>query len=377
MNEKKILEEIESCLDCKVCLDVCDTYLVTNDILKSPNGRLKIAEKVFNNHEISQDELISLYTCTLCAACDLVCQQSIKISEIIHSSKCELVKEQKAPLDIHNKIINGIIEKDNSVNGNPEERLSWLPDNYKKTEIFENKDSDTLLFFGCMSSFRVKESASNPYEILKLADYDFKILENEPCCGEYIYSAGKIELAKRIFEENIELFKKIGVKNLIVTCAGCLYAFDHVYRKLFNDYDLNVKHVVDVIYELEKNGKIKLKPLNKTITYHDPCRLGRKYEKGPLFSEPRELLKKCGVVIKEFSENPEECPCCGAGSGIRGVDSSICINIGKDLFNKLETKTLLSSCPLCVFNFRYVNYKNQMDIENKYITDYILESMTK
>ena len=377
MNENEILEEIESCIDCKICLDVCDTYLVTNDLLKSPNGRLKIAKKVFNNHEISQEELISLYTCTLCALCDLVCQQSIKISEVIHSSKIKLVKEKKAPLDIHNKIINGIIEKDNSVNGNPEERFSWLPENYKKTEIFEKKESDTLLFFGCMSSFRVKESATIPYEILKLADYDFKILENEPCCGEYVYSAGNIELAKKIFEENIEIFKKNGVKNLIVTCGGCLYAFDQVYRKFFKDYDLNVRHIIDVIYDLEKNGKVKLKSLNKTITYHDPCRLGRKYEKGPLFSEPRELLKKCGLDIKELSENPEECPCCGAGSGIRGVDSSICINIGKDLFNKLETKELISSCPLCVFNFRYVNYKNQMDIESKYITDYILESMKK
>ena len=83
------------------------------------------------------------------------------------------------------------------------------------------------------------------------------------------------------------------------------------------------------------------------------------------------------MVLKELTTNPEESPCCGAGSGIRGVDSSICIKIGKDLFNKISTKEIVSSCPLCVFNFRYVNYKNQMDKESKYITDYILESMRK
>ena len=377
MDENKIIEEIEKCIDCKNCLEVCDTYIVTNDLLKSPNGRLKIAAKVFNNNEISQEELIGLYTCTLCALCDLICPQMIQISEVIHSSKVKLVKENKAPLDIHNKIINGIIEKDNSVNGNPEERLNWLAENYKETEMFEKKDSDTLLFFGCMSSFRVKESASAPYEILKLAGYDFKILENEPCCGEYVYSAGNIDIAKKIFKENIELFEKIGVKNLVVTCGGCLFAFDKVYRKYFKDFDLNVKHVIDVIYDLEREGKINLKPLNKTITYHDPCRLGRKYKNGPLFSEPRELLNKCGLEIKEMASNPKETPCCGSGSGIRGVDSSICISIGKKLFNKMETKELISSCPLCVFNFRYVNYKNQTDKDSKYITDYILESMKK
>jgi len=377
MDENKIIEEIEKCIDCKNCLEVCDTYIVTNDLLKSPNGRLKIAQKVFNNNEISQEELTSLYTCTLCALCDLICPQMIQISEVIHSSKVKLVKENKAPLDIHNKIINGIIEKDNSVNGNPEERLNWLAENYKETEMFEKKDSETLLFFGCMSSFRVKESASAPYEILKLAGYDFKILENEPCCGEYVYSAGNIDISKKIFKENIELFKKIGVKNLVVTCGGCLYAFDKVYRKYFKDFDLTVKHIVDVIYDLEREGKINLKPLNRTITYHDPCRLGRKYKNDPLFSEPRELLNKCGLEIKEMSSTPKEAPCCGSGSGIRGVDSSICISIGKKLFNKMETKEIISSCPLCVFNFRYVNYKNQTDKDSKYITDYILESMKK
>ena len=377
MDLNRLLAEINSCIDCKECNEICDTYRVTNDELKSPNGRLKIAEKVFSNIQITEEQRIGLYTCTLCGLCDLTCQQEIRISEIIHSSKVRLVKEDKAPLEIHNKIIRGIIEKDNSVGGNPEERLNWLPESYKTKELFEKKDSDTLLFLGCMSSFRVTESALAPYEILKLADFDFKILEREPCCGEYVYSAGNLDIAKKIFQENIELFKTLGVKNLIVTCGGCLYAFDKIYRKYFKDFNIKVRHIIEVIYELEEINKITLKPLNKRITYHDACRIGRKYKSGPLYSEPRKLLYKCGIEVKELSKNPEECPCCGAGSGIRGVDSSICIKIGKELFSNVESKEIVTSCPLCVFNFRYVNYKNQMDKESKYITDYILDSMKK
>ena len=375
MDINQLLTEINSCIDCKDCMEVCDTYKVTIDELKSPNGRLKITEKIFSNKPITEDELIGLYTCTLCGLCDLTCQQEIQISEIIHSAKVKLVDENKAPLEIHKKIIRGIIEKDNSVGGIPEERLNWLPESYKTKELFEKNDSDTLLFLGCMSSFRVKESAIAPYEILKLAGYNFKILKEEPCCGEYVYSAGNLKLAKKIFNENIEIFKKAGVKNLIVTCGGCLYAFDKLYRKYFEDFNLNVRHIIDLIYELEESNKINLKPLNKSITYHDPCRLGRKYKSGPLYNEPRKLLKKCGLKLKDLALNPEDTPCCGAGSGIRGVDSSICIKIGKELFTNVATKEIATSCPLCVFNFRYVNYKNQLDKESKYITDYILESM--
>jgi len=377
MDVNKFLMQINSCIDCKDCMKVCDTYKVTSDELKSPNGRLKIAEKVFSNNLISENEIIGLYTCTLCGLCDLVCQQNIVISEIIHSSKINLVQKKQAPLEIHNKIIKGIVEKANSVGGDPDDRLNWLPEKYKEKEEFENKDSDTLLFLGCMSSFRVPKSALAPYEILKLAGYDFKILKEEPCCGEYVYSAGDLNLAKKIFKDNIEIFKKIGIKNLIVTCGGCLYAFDKIYRKYFGDLNLNVKHIIEVIYDLEIKGRISLNSLNRSITYHDPCRVGRKYKSGPLYYEPRELLKKCGLEIKDLALNPEDTPCCGAGSGIRGVDSSICIKIGKELFINMVTKEIATSCPLCVFNFRYVNYKNQMDIESKYITDYILDSMKK
>ncbi len=375
MAENNTLEIIESCVDCESCMEVCDTYTVTQDEMQSPNGRLKVAHKIFKNEKISEKELRSIYTCTLCGLCNLHCTQNIEISEIIHSAKIKLVEQKKAPLEVHNKIIKGIEESDNSVNGNPNERLDWLPKNYREYEIFEKKESDTLLFLGCMSSFRVKESASASYELLKIGNYNFKILEKEPCCGEYVYSAGKLELAKQIFKENFEMFKRNKIKNLIVTCAGCLYAFNNVYPKYVEGWNITVKHIIEIIDKLEKSGKIKFKNLKREITYHDPCRTGRKLKNRTIYKEPRELLEKVGSKINELSNNRNETPCCGAGSGIRGVDSSISIKIGTKIFQKAKTKEIISSCPLCVFNYRYVNYKTQSDKEIKYITDFLLDAL--
>ncbi|MEJ2296061.1 MAG: (Fe-S)-binding protein, partial [Candidatus Lokiarchaeota archaeon] len=92
MNETQILEYIQSCIHCKTCLDYCDTYEVTHDDLKSPEGRVQIAGKVFKNQEISEEERIGLYTCTLCGICDVYCQSEIPISKIIHTSKIKLVE---------------------------------------------------------------------------------------------------------------------------------------------------------------------------------------------------------------------------------------------------------------------------------------------
>jgi Fe-S oxidoreductase len=375
MRDKEILEKIELCDDCFKCFDICDTYNITKNLLQSPNGRLKTVKKIFQNLKISEEERLGIYTCTLCGACNIECSQHLDIAGTIHHSKIKLWENHMGPLEVHNQIINGIMKTRNSVGGIPDKRLDWLPKERYEEEQFEAKDCDTLLFIGCMSSFKVKESATLSYEILKKANFNFKILKEEPCCGEYIYSSGNLDLSKKIFKENIEFFKKNNIKKIIVTCAGCLYAFDTVYRKYFQDFDLEVKHIVDLIYELEIEGKIKLKPLKRVLFYHDPCRLGRKYANGPLFNQPRELLKKCGIQLKELAIEPQKVPCCGAGSGVRGVDSKLCLRIGVNLIKKIDANEIASSCPLCVFNLRYINYKHKMGIESKYITDYIFESI--
>jgi Fe-S oxidoreductase len=375
MDKKQILEEINFCIDCMECLKVCDTYIETENELQSPNGRLKIAEKVFTNHEISEDERFGLYTCTLCSLCDKVCSQNINISKIIHNAKIKLAGTAKGPYEIHNKISQGILDKDNSVNGNPDERLDWLPSEYRETEEFDQKESDTLLFLGCMSSFKVKESASATHEILKKGNYDFKILKHEPCCGEYLYSSGKLEAAKDYFEKTYEVLKENGIKTIIVTCAGCLYAFNNVYPHYIKDWDIEVKHAVQVIYKLIEEGKLTIasKDNDQEVFYHDACRMGRKIYGMNIYEEPRSILERTGTKINELEKNRAQSPCCGAGSGIRGVDKSLCTNIGASLLEQIGDKPIISSCPLCVFNFRYVNYKNQMEKNIRYITDYLLD----
>ena len=375
MKETQILEYIQSCIHCKTCLDYCDTYEVTHDDLKSPEGRVQIAGKVFTNQEISEEERIGLYTCTLCGICDEYCQSEIPISKIIHSSKIKLVEQQKAPLEIHQKIIKGIEEKNNSVNGDPDQRLDWLPEMYRSQENFEDAESETLLFLGCMSSFRVKESASASYELLKKANYSFKIIREEPCCGEYVYSAGDLHKSKKIFRENYDFLKRKGIKRIVATCGGCIYAFQNIYPKYIPEWDIEVKHIVQVIADLENEGRITFTNLKREVTYHDPCRVGRKLNQMDIYNEPRTLLQKVCETVKTLDNEDYIAPCCGSGSGIRGVDSSIAIKIGSKLFENTTTNELVSSCPLCIFQFRYVNYKTQNDKTCTYITDYLLKGI--
>ena len=147
---KKLLVQIDSCDDCKKCIDVCPTYIASGEELFSPLARLKSAKQIFEGKEVSEGIVESMYNCPECARCDEVCPKHIKISEIIALTRVELVEHGFAPLEGHKKIINGIMEKGNSVNGDPENRLDWVPD------AFEERESDTLLYLGCLPSYLVK-----------------------------------------------------------------------------------------------------------------------------------------------------------------------------------------------------------------------------
>lgn len=372
MNED-LLKQIERCKDCLVCNEVCDTYIVSKDDLKGPNKRLKIAEKIFLNDSIREEWKKSLYTCTLCGLCNLKCPQDIQISEIIHSAKKKLVEKGEGPLEVHKSISEGIIKYDNSVNEDSNKRLDWLPEVYKTNEQFEEINSNTLLFLGCMSSFKVKESALSAYKILKSINYDFKILRNEPCCGEYLYSSGQVEEAIKYFSKVNKIFRENNIKTLIVTCAGCLYAFKNVYPKYIDDFNTNVKHITQILNKPDIYETLELKNKDDTVIYHDACRMGRKLNNVNIYTEPRKLIEKTGAKLKELEKNRENSMCCGAGSGIRGVDKDLCINIGSKILEESQSEAIVSSCPLCVFNFRYINFKKNLNKKISYITDYIIK----
>lgn len=372
INKKQMLEDISTCTECEACLEVCCTYYSTENRLYSPLTRLQIINKLLNEKEIIQDEIQSIYYCTECGRCEEVCPEEIKISDIIADSKIELVNKNLGPLDKHNVIINGILEKRNSVNGDPEKRLEWIPEEFRDSEKFEDHPSDTLLYVGCLPSFLVKESASDSYKLLKKAGVDFMILKDEFCCGIYPYNCGKIDIAKRIFEENINKFKKLGIKRIIVPCAGCYRCFSTYYPRLFGEMDFEVFHIVQIIHALIGEGKIKLKKVGDTFTFHDSCRLGRK---AGLYREPRDILSECGIIIDELSQNRENAYCCGAGSGVRSIDKDLSRKIGAEIIKESKSENIMSSCPFCIFNLRYIAHKMNLDKKIQHISNLILNNI--
>ncbi|MFZ7111917.1 MAG: (Fe-S)-binding protein [Desulfatiglandales bacterium] len=362
----KLLEQIDACTDCDACMDVCPTYRVTGELLFSPKGRLASSRTVLTEGPVDEEVLNSIYNCPKCMACEAVCPQAIEVTKIVAAARNKAVEMGQGPLKPHRKVLQGILDKGNSVNGDPAKRLEWLP------EPFERRQSDTLLYVGCLPAYLVKDAATYSYLALKKLGVDFMIIEDEGCCGTYMYEAGEIEKAKDYFARNVERFAKLGVKKLIVPCNGCFKCFGTFYPELLGSVDFEVTHVVQTFYEEIKDRPEILRSIEREITYQDSCRLGRA---AGITEEPRDLLKWCGATLKELPLNREQTPCCGSGGGIRSAFRDLSFDIAKGLLADAPTQDLVSPCPFCTFNLGYTNKKAEMDKQVTYISKVIWESL--
>ncbi len=360
------IELISACTRCGKCLDICPTYRATNELLFSPAERLNAAARLFRGEAIDDRSIESLYNCPKCMQCESICPERIPITRIIHCAREAMAEKKLGPLPAHQKVIEGILEKGNSVNGDPARRLDWLP------ETFPEHESDTLLYLGCLPSYLVKEAARSSYLVLKKLGVDFMILEDEGCCGTYLYESGRTDLAGEFFQKNADRFGSLGIRKIIVPCNGCLKCFKYFYPDLLGEMDFAVQHILEPIHEQLKQKPSILKKIGQPATYQDSCRLSR----GEGFMEtPREVLEWCGLDLKEMENNGNEAVCCGAGGGMRSVYRDLSLEIAGDVLSAAPAESVISACPFCTFNLNYAARKKNLQKTVTYFTTVVLQAL--
>jgi len=74
-----------------------------------------------------------------------------------------------------------------------------------------------------------------------------------------------------------------------------------------------VLHISEYLADVVKSGKLKLKPLGESVTFHDPCQVSRR---GGATEAPRDVLKALGAELREMSSSGGLNWCCGGGGGV-------------------------------------------------------------
>jgi Fe-S oxidoreductase len=329
--------------------------------------RLQTAKKIFNKENISLDEFESIYNCPKCEKCEISCSSEIKLVKIIEKAREELFNQGYDLLSGHNELRDSILERENSVKGDPASLLDYLPQNFKYDE-----SASVIYYAGCLPGYFLKGIAKSSVSLLYKAGITFKVLQNEICCGSPLMDLGDVESARKFFEENLKIFEENAVDELIVSCSGCYRSFTEFYPQVVGK-TIKVKHIVDIIAKALKDGKIKFKNTNQKVIYHDPCHLGREFG---TYNSPREILKAAAEVV-EFLTNRQSADCCGADSAVRAGFRDISIQVALKRIDQAIDRAaiLVTSCPFCTFNLNYACKRNNRNMEVFYITEFLLNAL--
>ncbi|UCE80896.1 MAG: (Fe-S)-binding protein [Methanobacteriota archaeon] len=352
---RELEKEMLTCTFCGFCKSVCPYFEDNQWDPSVARGKVILAYGLARNEIEPDDSVVKrMYQCTTCKDCERRCPSNIRVIDIVQATRADLVKAGHV-IPAHAKIVENI---ENT--GNP----------YGETKDVDfgvhPKEANVGYFIGCTARYRNTSIAQHSISILKKLRIDFTLID-EVCCGSTLHRIGQPQNDfVRLMKENVKAAQDRGVKKLLFTCAGCLHTFKEEYAKHL-DCSFEVEHMVQFL----ARQNLKLRPLPRKITYHDPCHIGRHMK---IYEEPRALLKKIPEAeFVEMRQSQESSRCCGGGGGVRSADPDASRRMASKRLDSASevADVLVTSCPFCVNTLEFGNETVEADIEILDITELI------
>ena len=341
----------------------CPSYKKYRFETYSTGGRLWLIYGILSGETKWSEGLANaLYACTTCGNCTENCRfDKFKdfLVDIIEAARVEAVENGFCPEK--QKVLLERTENIENFNpyGEPNSDNTQL-----KREYDLQDDAEWVYFIGCTSNYRQKNLRDATLRFLKKANINFTVID-EHCCCSPIIRTGQINPIKDFMNYNITQINKTGAKKVITSCAGCYRTIKKDWLKMGADYDFEVFHTVELVKQLLDEGRIIFNSeFQKTVTYHDPCHLGRHVG---MYETPREVYNKIpGIKLLEMRRNRENAWCCGAGGGVRIGYPEWSLEVSKERLEEAKetgASVVSSICPFCKTNLSDANEKYNMDFE--------------
>jgi heterodisulfide reductase subunit D len=364
---KDIVHRCFRCGYCKFTFDFsnfnCPSYKEYQFETYSTGGRMWLIYGLISG-EISWTEGIAnaIYACPTCGNCIENCRfDKFKdfLVDFIELGRAEATKAGFTPP----KQVNLLQRIENPEMYNPYGEPNSDNEDLKKKHNLPDK-AEYVYFIGCTSNYRQKKLRDATIKFLKTAKINFTLID-EHCCCSPIIRTGQLNPVNKFINYNLSKIKNAGATKVITSCAGCYKTIKKDWVKYQNEMEIEVFHTVELISKLMEENRIKFNSeYNKTITYHDPCHLGRHMK---LYEIPRKVYQKIpGIKLVEMKRNRENAWCCGAGGGVKIGYPEWALEVSKERLEEAKetgASIISSICPFCRTNLSDANSKYNMEFE--------------
>jgi len=364
---------MESCMHCGVCAEACHYYIQTEDPKYTPVWKLEVFKqaykreagpfsylyKLFNlKKEVTVDQLEEwqelLYdSCTMCGRCSLVCPMSIDIATLIGQARHGFFKAGLVPEGLHATAERAETE------GSPlgatadvfEDRADWMADEYDTDVNVDLDKADILVTMSSIEIMKYPNSIGATAKILNALGESWTFRTEGYEATNFGMMSGNVEWQKNSTMKLINAAVECGAKLVILPECGHAYGALRwqgaaMYGK---PLPFKVMHISEYLAEVISSGRLKVRKVDETVTFHDPCQVSRR---GGATQAPRVVMEALGVDLKEMTPGADDNWCCGGGGGVVTIDRAKDLRykvfeIKMEQVEKTGAETVLSTCSNC------------------------------
>jgi heterodisulfide reductase subunit D len=341
----------------KFCREVCPVLQVTRNESWTPTAFHANVVAMEQGELAVEDVAEDFVNCTQCGACELRCPNTLFTGDFyrFRTRTVDLVKAVRA-LAVDKGIHQKGWQRWNSLTDERrhEPVLGEAPiDQAHVADWAEDLDlpvgGETVLFADCEAAFYRTSVPRAVAQILELADLEFGLMREQWCCGGPAAEMGYLDQAQRFARHNLEDWRAVGARRVIVLDPHDYITFTEDYPRYFGEEydDIEIVLAVELFAELIRDGRLTPSvAIERTITYHDPCRLNKR--KG-IWQAPREILRAIpGLDFRDVDRVTQWSYCSGGGAGLPIEKPELTSAIsGRRMEHaaELEVDTLVSACP--------------------------------
>lgn len=340
---KQVLDAF-TCVECGRCQENCPAFAT---------GKLLNPKKLILQNEDAllagrmDLKLVDLYDpgvlwqCTTCGACENQCPVGIEHLPLIIGARRGLVSNGDAP-EYLGPVYNHLERRGNIWGLTYDQRQKFV--DAAGLEPFDPAKHEYLVWLGCAGAFEAdyQRSLRSLFNILRATGVTFGVLAKERCNGDPAKRTGNEYMFQELATQNVTDLKASGARKILTSCPHCLKTLGGDYRGF--DFDVEVVHSSVLVAELTKDVR---QEQTGTVTFHDPCYLGRYAGR---VDEPRDLIERFGAKVAEPVRNRTNPFCCGAGGGLLFEEHEEGKRISQERFEQLQAtgaSTVVVACPFC------------------------------